>query len=199
MTIIRKTFLNQIVPVAAAVLCVTLSVSAADQVAVVTSTAQFQLRGAKVNTDQGVPSWPVMAEDIVHVGNAPATVAFGDGSSVTLDRGTLARVERSGQTPVLQLLCGTARYSLKTLTAVKLMTESGPVKVSELKGSFTMCKDHAAGGWWTGGHTAMVAGAAAGAAAAGFGIAAAINGGNCVSPSNCGDCANCSACAAASR
>jgi hypothetical protein len=199
MTIIGRILVNRLMPVAAVLLCVTVSLSAADQIAVVTSTAQFRLRGAKVATDQGVPSWPVMAGDIVQVGNAPAAVAFSDGSSVILDRGTLARVERSGQTPMLQLLCGTVRYSLKTLKAVKLMAENGPVTPSQLKGSFSRCKGHAEAGWWTGGHTAMVVGAMAEAAAAWFGIAAAINGGKCVSPTNCGDCVACNSCASATN
>ena len=57
------------------------------QVATVTSTAPFQLRGANVTTDQGVPSWPVMPGDAIKAGSAPVIITYADGSSIILDPG----------------------------------------------------------------------------------------------------------------
>src|ERR1035438_9878724 len=79
------------------------------QLATVTSTAPFQLRGATVTTDQGVPSWPVMPGDAIKAGSAPVIVSFLDGSTVTLQPGSSARVTASGETPSFLLECGAAR------------------------------------------------------------------------------------------
>jgi len=151
---------------------------AQDQVATATSTAPFQLRGANVTTDQGVPSWPVMPGDTIQAGKAPVVISFAGGSSVTLGPGASAKITLSGQTPVFQLVCGAARYSLSALTAVKLNDPASPPK---LTGSFSISCNTPAG-WWTAGHTAIVLGGAAGAAGLGFGISAATNGGQAASP-----------------
>jgi len=127
----------------------------------------------------------------------------------------MARVDRAGETPVLQLLCGTVRYSLKSLTAVKLMSENGPVTPAKTTGTFSGCNGRTGTGaaagagagaaaaarttWWTGGHTALFASSVGEGVAAWFGISAVINGGPCVSPYNCGNCAGCTACSGASR
>jgi len=193
-----KTLTTYVAAVAAALLAAAPPAAAADQVAVVASSSHFQLRGAKVAPNQGVPSWPVMAGDLVNAGDAPAAVSFSDGSGATLERGTLVRLDRSGRTPVLQLVCGTVRYSLKSADAVKLMSQNGPLVPAKLTGTFSMCSDRSAAGWWSTGHTAMVMGAVAGGAVAAYSIATAISGGPCVSPTNCG-CASCSACGGGSR
>ena len=157
---------------AAFVLC------AQDQVATVTSTASFQLRGANVTTDQGVPSWPVMPGDAIEAGKAPVVISFAGGSSVTLNPGSSAKITMSGQTPVFQLECGTARYSLSALSAVKLNDPVSPPKLSSV---YSLACNKPAG-WWTTGHTALVLGGAAGAAGLAFGISSATNGGPAVSP-----------------
>ena len=187
---INRTLTTPIAAVAAALLALVPLAGAADQVATVTSSAQFHLRGAKVATDQGVPTWPVMAGDIVRAGGTPAAVAFGDGSTAVLGKGTLVKLERSGKTPVLQLICGTVNYSLKETGSVKLMSQNGPLVPAKLTGSFSMCSDHSAAGWWTAGHTALAMGGIGVGAAAWFGIAQAISGGDCVSPTTC-SCASC--------
>jgi hypothetical protein len=139
------------------------------QVATVTSTAPFQLRGANVTTDQGVPSWPVMPGDAIQAGSAPVVISFAGGSSVTLDPRSSAKITISGQTPTFQLECGTARYSLSALSAVKV---NDPVSPPKLTGVYSIsCK-----------HTALILlGGAAAAAGLGFGISAATSGGAAVS------------------
>jgi hypothetical protein len=150
------------------------------QVATVTSTAPFQLRGANVTTDQGVPSWPVMAGDAIKAGSAPLVTTFADGSSVILEPGSSAKITISGQTPTFLLECGTARYSLSALSAVKL---NDPVSPPKLTGVYSIgCNKPA--GWWTTGHTVLVLGGAAGAAGLAFGISSAVDGGASVSPSH---------------
>jgi hypothetical protein len=149
------------------------------QVATVTSTAPFQLRGANVTTDQGVPSWPIMPGDAIKAGSAPVIITYADGSSIILDPGSSAKITISGQTPTFQLECGTARYSLSALSAVKL---NGPVSPPKLTGVYSInCNKPA--GWWTTGHTVLVLGGTAAAAGLGFGISSAINGGDPISPS----------------
>ena len=150
------------------------------QVATVTSTAPFQLRGANVTTDQGVPSWPVMPGDAIKAGSAPVIITYADGSSIILDPGSSAKITISGQTPTFQLECGTARYSLSALSAVKL---NGPVSPPKLTGVYSITCKRAAAGWWTRGHTVLVLGGAAAAAGLGFGISSATGGGPSVSPS----------------
>ena len=148
------------------------------QVATVTSTAPFQLRGASVTTDQGVPSWPVMPGDAIQAGTAPVVTTFAGGSSVILDPGSSAKITISGQTPTFQLECGTARYTLSALSAVKL---NDPVSPPKLTGVYSITCNKPAG-WWTTAHTALVLGGAAAAAALGLGISTAVSGGVPVSP-----------------
>lgn len=152
------------------------------QVATVTSTAPFQLRGAQVTTNQGVPSWPALQNDTIQAGSAPVSFAFADGSVITLDPGASARVELSGQTPVFRLLCGTAHYTLKGLTALKLMAQNDVVTPTQLTAAYSTgsCKPPAAG-WWTTTRTLLILGGAAAAAGLGLGIASATSGGPALS------------------
>jgi hypothetical protein len=153
---------------------------AQSQVATATSSASFQLRGATVSTDQGVPYWPIMPGDAIKAGSAPVVITFAGGSSITLGPGSSAAITMSGQTPTFALECGTARYVLSALSAVKLNDPASPPKVS---GSYTLScgKPAAAAGWWTTGHTLLVLGGAAAAAGLAFGVTHAINGGPPVS------------------
>ena len=143
------------------------------QVATITSDGPFQLRGANVTPDQGVPSWPVMPGDTIQAGDKPLTITFEDGSQIVLAPGSSAKVDLSGKTPVFQLETGSAHYSLKALDSVKLMTVDKPVTPKDLAGILQIGgpknpgdqKDPA--GWWTTGHTTAVlvgSGAAAGLA-----------------------------------
>ena len=146
------------------------------QVATVTSTAPFQLRGANVTTDQGVPSWPVMPGDAIQAGSVPVVITFAGGSSVILDPGSSAKIAISGQILTFRLESGTARYSLSALSGVKLTALDDPVSPSKLTGVYSIRNKRAAAGWW------IVLGGAAAAAALGLGISAAVNAGPPVSP-----------------
>jgi hypothetical protein len=147
------------------------------QVATAISTAPFQLRGATVTTDQGVPSWPVMPGDAIKAGSEPVVISFAGGSTVTLQPRSSAKITVSGQTPTFLLECGAASYSLSALSAVKV---NDPVSPAQLAGAYSFACDKPAG-WWTTGHTALVLGGAAGAAGLGFGISHAVAGGDSVS------------------
>ena len=170
--------MRKLVCVLAVLLAAVTLMCAQSQVATVTSTAPFQLRGANVTTDQGVPSWPVMPGDAIKAGSAPLVTTFADGSSVILDPGSSAKITIAGQTPSFLLECGTARYSLTALSAVKL---NDPVSPSKLTGVYSMSCNKPAG-WWTTGHTGLVLGGAAAAAGLAFGISSATSGGAAVSP-----------------
>jgi hypothetical protein len=124
----------------------------------------------------------VLPGDTLQAGSAPLALAFADGSTITLDAGASAKVELSGQMPVFRLLCGTAHYSLKALTALKLMAQNDVVTPTQLAAAYSTgaCKQPAAG-WWTTGHTLLVLGGAAAAAGLGLGIATATSGGPALS------------------
>src|SRR5579862_8661728 len=104
----------------AVVMAVAVAVLAQTQVATITSDSPFQLRGASVTPGQGIPSWPVMPGDTIQAGQTPLTLTFSDGSTIVLSPGATAKVDLAGKTPVFQLEKGTAHYSLKTLSSVKL-------------------------------------------------------------------------------
>jgi hypothetical protein len=165
--------------VLAALLAAVTVVWAQGQVATVTSTAPFELRGANVRIDQGVTSWPVIPGDAIKAGGAPVVITFTDGSSVILDPRSSAKITITGQTPTFVLECGTTRYTLTTLAAVKLNDPASPPK---LTGVYSISCNKAAG-WWTTGRTLLVLGGAAAAAGLAFGVSAAVNGGPSVSPS----------------
>ena len=153
------------------------------QVATVTSDSPFQLRGAGVQPGQGVPSWPVMPGDTIQAGQTPLTVTFADGSTIVLAPGASAKISLSGATPVFQLLSGSAHYSLKTDSSVKLLNAKGETNRKDLVGDMQIGGPALAAGWWTTGHTLVVLGASAGAAGLAVGVVQA----NKVSKSNCGN------------
>jgi hypothetical protein len=129
------------------------------QIATVTSSAPFTLRGAAVTPGQGVPSWPVMATDTIKAGTAVAIVTFSDGSVITIDPDSEGVVDMAGQTPVFRLTKGQAHYSLKSLAAVHLMEASQSVAPKKVAGVLSLGGHRKAGG-------AAVAGATGGAAGA---------------------------------
>lgn len=153
-------------------------------VATVTSSGPFELRGAHVTSGQGVPSWPGLAGDTIKAGSTPVTVTFPDRSTIILNPGSSAKLDLSGQMPVFQLTSGSASYSLKTLTAVKLMVATKVVTPSNLIGSLELGGSNAPSvGFWTTGHTTAVLLGAGAAAGLGVGLANATGGGASVSPS----------------
>jgi hypothetical protein len=139
-----------------------LTMAQTQAVATVTSDSPFELRGATVTPGQGVPSWPVVPGDAIQAGKTPLTLTFSDGSKIVLAPDASAQVGLSGQTPVFQLLSGTAQYSLKKRSSVKVV-EHNTVVVPTNTGM----------GLWTTGHMLVIAGTAAGATALGLGVAAA--------------------------
>jgi hypothetical protein len=175
---------------AAALVLVAVAAKAQTQVATVTSSAPFTLRGAGITPGQGVPMWPVLAGDDIKAGSTLAIVTFPDGSVITLAPGSEGKVDFMNGKPVFQLVNGTARYSLKTTIAVQLMEASQTVTPTALLGTLTLNGNKAAaaglatGGFWTAGHIAAVAAVAAGTAGGlGFAVSEAVKGGTPVSPS----------------
>jgi hypothetical protein len=162
------------------------SASPQDQIATVTSTSKFHLRGASITPAQGVPTWPVLAGDSVKSGTAQTIVTYSDGSTLVLDPGSVATVEAANGTPVFRLLRGSASYSLRSLTSVELLATDQRVNVSKLNGSYSIGGQKSAG-FWTPGHTAAVVGGAVAvgtAAGLGVGAAASNSSGSQVSPSH---------------
>jgi hypothetical protein len=145
------------------------------QVATVTSAADFTLRGATVSPGQGVPNWPVMAGDEIIAGSKPVTITFPDGSTVTLGAGAKARIEMEDGKPVVRLESGAAAYSFKTPGAVKLYALDKAVTPTGLTGSFGLgaaplgAVSH--GRFWTARNTLIVLGVAGAAAGVGTGVA----------------------------
>jgi hypothetical protein len=120
----------------------------------------------------------------VKAGSALTITTFPDGSVLTLDAGSEARVDFANGRPVFQLLKGVARFSLKSLLAVELEAGSKIVTPKELTGTLSLGGIRpAAVGFWTVGTTVAVLVGAGAAAGAGVGIAEAVKGGSSVSPS----------------
>jgi hypothetical protein len=161
-------------------LVIVATVWAQSQVATVTSTSPFTLRGAAITPGQGVPTYPVLAGDTIKAGNTVTILTFPDGSVVTLEPGAEAMIEVSPTgTPIVKLLSGSAQYSLKSTSAVQLIVANKTVTPKDLVGVLTT----GGGGFWTAGHTALVVVGAGAAAGLGVGISQATNGGTPVSPS----------------
>jgi hypothetical protein len=161
------------------------------QIATVTSSAPFTLRGATVTPGQGVPSWPIMAGDVITGGSAPTVVTFPDGSVVSMAPASQARIGFEGGKPVFHLLCGSSDYSLRSLTSVGLSGSSGAVTPGSAGGALNRAActggsaaHTATSGSWSSTHITLVAVAGAAVAAGlGLGISSAVNGGTPVSPS----------------
>jgi hypothetical protein len=151
------------------------------QVATVSSSSSFTLRGANVNSGQGVPDWPVLAGDTIKAVNSPVVLTFPDGSTITLDPGAEATVSLSGPTPVFRLLKGSAHYSLKSLTSVQVISGNQNVTLTSLTGDLGRSGGH---GIWTPAHTAIGIAGAGAAAGLGVGVSQATSGGPSVSPSH---------------
>ena len=110
--------------------CVVLAGSialAAGPVATVTSSAAFELRGAEVKVE-GVPSWPVLQGDVVATKTAPALIIFKDGSRVTLQPNSKARVENTKDGLRFNLLDGVMQIIAARDSGVGYLSRDVPVK-----------------------------------------------------------------------
>ncbi|HWE50771.1 MAG TPA: hypothetical protein VG273_13325 [Bryobacteraceae bacterium] len=144
-------------------------IPAAPQVGTVIASEPFELKGARVTTT-GVPSWPVSAGDEIATENSPVRFQFPDGSQITLEPNSRARVEGTKRSPVFRLLDCTADYQLKHLSSVMIFGNAQVQRISNLNGKFTVgCRATAA----KAAAGAAGAGAASGAAGAGAGAAGA--------------------------
>jgi ferric-dicitrate binding protein FerR (iron transport regulator) len=92
-----------------ALVLLTVSAFAASPVASVRSSADFELRGVTVNT-AGVPSWPVMAGDIVTARKSPAVIQLEDGSRVTLAMNSRAKIEETKEGLSVRLMDGSMAF-----------------------------------------------------------------------------------------
>jgi len=88
-----------------ALLAVSVLASAATPVASLSSSSDFQLSGAAVNT-AGVSSWPILAGDKIVSGVGAAIIRFTDGTVVTLAPASQAKVERDKDSISVRLLSG---------------------------------------------------------------------------------------------
>ena len=91
--------------------------AAAAPVATVSSSGTFELRGKQVKTD-GVPSWPMMEGDEIGTSGGAATIQFRDGSRVTLNGKSRAKVEKTEDGLVFRLLAGAMQFTLAPKPAV---------------------------------------------------------------------------------
>ena len=99
----------------------------APPVATVSSTGTFALRGATVKAD-GVPSWPMMAGDEISTTTAVAVIQFLDGSRVTLEGGSMARVDKTASGMSIRLSSGSMQVLARS-GALKVFNSAGAVSV----------------------------------------------------------------------
>jgi len=159
------------------------------EVATVTSSATFTLRGAGITPGQGIPMWPVLAGDHVVAGSAMTILTFPEGSVITLAPVAEGKLDFVNGQPTFELLSGKARYSLKSKAAVVVIVNGQILALASLTGGLTMGGAVAAGAVGiAAGLTAVQIAAIAivgGAAAAGLGVgvAEATKGAKATSPS----------------
>jgi hypothetical protein len=139
------------------------------QVGTAKSISPFQLRQVTVAQDLGVPSWPVLAGDSIQAGKAPVLVTLNDGSTITLGANAEGRFGVADGKTVFQLLRGEAQYGLKAADSVVLMAGDKAITPATTSGGFG-----ASGGFWTVGHTAIIATVAGGTGAA-LGVVSAVS------------------------
>jgi ferric-dicitrate binding protein FerR (iron transport regulator) len=65
--------------------------------------------------------WPILPGDGLTSGRSPSVVTFPDGSTLVLDHASKAKIDFLNGRPVFQLISGSVRYTLKSLSAVELM------------------------------------------------------------------------------
>ena len=96
------------------------------RVATLTTNSSFQLRGADVPA-AGVPHWPVMAGDTMVAGSGTATLTLDDGSRITLDPNSSARVDKRDGRINFHLLTGSSSYELASNSNVTVFSGEQPV------------------------------------------------------------------------
>ena len=156
------------------------------QVATATSVTPFELRGASVSTDKGVPSWPVMPGDVVVAGDSGVTLSFQDGSKIVLGVMSEAKVSIMGGTPVFDLESGFAQYSLKAPSSVVLMVYGKTVPPKKSSGDLGTSLGNQASAVrhpLLNKSTILIVGAQGAAAAVGYTAYKEVSGGSSVSPS----------------
>ena len=99
---------------------------AALPVAAVSSSTPFDLRGAEVRVE-GVSSWPILAGDVIATKNGPAVIMFKDGSRVTLQNHSKARVESSSHGLSFRLLDGVMQIAAVPGSGVSYLLQDLPV------------------------------------------------------------------------
>ncbi len=110
---------HKALPLALCCVMVPVSLLAVEQIGTVIASAPFILRGAKISV-VGVPSWPLLRGDEVATEDTSVAFAFRDGSRITLQPHSSARIDREGAIPAFHLLSCTAEYDLKTVQSVAL-------------------------------------------------------------------------------
>lgn len=150
------------------------------QIATVTSSAPFQLRGATVNPAQGVPSFPVMDGDTIQAGNALTVITFPDGSTVVLEPGATGVVSLTKGKPAFNITKGKAQYRLASAGAVAV-SRAG-VALSGAGSAGTVGVGAGAGaGLGAGAIAGIAVGGAAGVSVGGLAASGAFTGGPSVS------------------
>ena len=105
----------------------TLLCLAASPVAMVRSSSPFVLSGAAVPV-AGMSSYPITAGDELVAGMAPVLIAFADGSRVTLEKNSKARIESEDQNTVLRLVAGSGTYRLSQGSKLRLFEADKPAR-----------------------------------------------------------------------
>jgi len=93
----------------------------ASPVGSVSSGSDFTLHGVRVATG-GVPTWPVMAGDSILAGTTPAKIRFLDGSVVTLDSDSSAKVEQTDSGLLLRLISGSMAFTVAPNSSLALFS-----------------------------------------------------------------------------
>ena len=130
---------------------------AAPPVGTVTSSENFRLSGSEVSV-AGVPSWPVLAGDVVQTGSGSAMLRFADGSRVVLNGNSRVALEQAGSATRVKLLSG----SLKYFSSKNSLLEVVANQVSSRTAAYSN------GSVWMDGGTGLIASADAIANAGGF-------------------------------
>ena len=100
--------------------------AAAAPVATISSSGTFELRGKSVRTE-GVPSWPMMAGDEVGTSAGSAEIRFRDGSRVTLNPNSRAKVEKTETGLVFRLQAGEMEFAVAPKSTVTFYNRAAAV------------------------------------------------------------------------
>lgn len=96
---------------------------AASQIAEITSGESYRLSGASIPV-AAVPSWPAVSGDVVETVGSALSMRFADGSRVVLDANSRAKLIQVGKTAQVELLSGSAAFSLKGDSAVEVVAKT---------------------------------------------------------------------------